>query len=64
MTNARAYVAQIGQHGEMYFYYGETAEQALSRARARTYGPLWDAIAVFRMPEPKSNGMENEHGSH
>jgi hypothetical protein len=65
MTNARAYVAQVRQHGEMYFYYGETAEQALSRARARTYGPLWDAIAVFKMPEPKSNGTESdEHGSH
>ena len=64
MTNAKAYVAQVKQHGHMWFYYGQTAEQALSRARAGTHSPLWDAIAVFKMPEPKSNGMESdEHGS-
>jgi hypothetical protein len=63
MANEKAYVAQVRQHGETYHYYGATAEQALLRARARTYGPLWDAIAVFKMPEPKANQMENEHGS-
>ena len=64
MTNARAYVAQAKQHGQMYFYYGQTADQALTRARAGTQGPLWDTIAVFKMPETKSNKMENEHEPH
>jgi len=63
MDNDKAFVAQVRQHGEMYFYYGQTADQALTRARAGTQGPLWDAIAVFKMPEPKANQMENEHGS-
>ena len=64
MANARAYVAQVKQHGQMWFYYGQTADQALTRARAGTQGPLWDAIAVFKMPEQKASQMENEHGSH
>jgi hypothetical protein len=64
MTSARAYVAQVKQHGRMYFYYGQTADQALTRARAGTQGPLWDAIEVFKMPEPRANKMENEHESH
>jgi hypothetical protein len=64
MTNARAYVAQVRQHGQMYYYYGSTADQALTRARAGTHSPLWDTIAVFKMPEPKANQMENEYESH
>ena len=64
MTNEKAYVAQVKQHGQMWFYYGQTADQALTRARAGTQGPLWDAIAVFKMPEQKASQMENEHGSH
>jgi hypothetical protein len=65
MTTDAAYVAQVRQHGQMYYYYGQTSEQALTRARAGTQGPLWDAIAVFKMPEPKSNETENdEHESH
>jgi len=64
MTNEKAYVAQVKQHGQMWFYYGQTADQALTRAQAGTQGPLWDAIAVFKMPEQKASQMENEHGSH
>lgn len=51
MTNDKAYIAQVKQHGQMYYYYGSTAEQARSRAQASTLGPLWETIMVFKMPE-------------
>jgi len=64
MATDAAYVAQVRQHGQTYYYYGQTADQALTRARAGTQGPLWEAIMVFKMPEQKANKMENEHEPH
>jgi len=64
MDNDKAYVAQVRQHGEMYYYYGATADQALTRAQAGTYSWLWDTIAVFKMPETMTTKMEDEHEPH
>lgn len=51
MDKAKAYVATSYEHGQRWHYYGESAEEALSNARARTLTPNWPTIYVARIPQ-------------
>ena len=51
MDKAKAYVASAYEHGQRWHYYGASAEEALSNARARTLSTNWETIHVFLMPK-------------
>ena len=51
MDKAKAYVATSYEHGQRWHYYGESAEEALSNARARTLTPNWPTIYVASIPQ-------------
>ena len=45
------FVAETCEYGERRFYYGDTYEQVLERAHARTISTNWGGIIVYKLPE-------------